>query len=150
MPKLAGLAVAERLYDGQRVPSVMCSAFPRSLEDDGAGDGVGVFGFVVKPVVLEQFRASVGVAWFRYCEAMSAERELAALRRRLEERRYVEQAKWRIVERQGVPEGEALRAMQRRARSTRRRLGEVAQALLSGEEELRVEPRRRAGRGPRR
>ena len=137
MPGEEGLEVAGRLYREHGVPAVMCSAYAETAERM-AESGSGVFGFVVKPATLEQLRATLGVAWGRHRETVAASREAEALRVRLEERRDVERAKWLVVESGGVGESAAFRGMQKHARATRRKLGEVAAAMLRDESEVRA------------
>jgi len=137
MPGVEGLEVAGRLYRELGVPAVMCSAYAETAERMPES-GSGVFGFVVKPATLEQLRATLGVAWGRHRETASAAAEAESLRARLEERREVERAKWRVVELGGVGEAEAFRGMQKHARATRRKLGAVASAMLDDESEVRA------------
>ena len=89
-----------------------------------------MFGYLVKPVLAEQLRVTIDVTWQRYREHAAASFEVGDLRRRMDERRVIEQAKWALVEKQSLKEPEAMRQMQERARSTRQPLIAVAKSVL--------------------
>lgn len=129
MPKKNGLAVAEQLYKELAIPTVILSAYADAEYLDAAKRG-GVFAYLVKPVSEGQLRATLELAWQRYRDSMEAQVEVADLRRRLEERRLVEQAKWRLVSEQHMPEPEALKAMQKVARDRRVSLAQIAQTVI--------------------
>ena len=57
-----------------------------------------------------------------------------SLRKRLEERRVIEKAKWILVSRRAIPEPDAMTLLQKKARDTRRPLVEVAQGIVDAEE----------------
>jgi response regulator NasT len=61
---------------------------------------------------------------------MEAQAEVADLRRRLEERRLVEQAKWKLVSDHKMAEPDALKAMQKLARDRRVSLAQIAQTVI--------------------
>jgi response regulator NasT len=57
-----------------------------------------------------------------------------SLRKRLEERRVIEKAKWILVSRRAITEPDAMTLLQKKARDTRRPLVEVAQGIIDAEE----------------
>lgn len=152
MPGMSGLEFSRAMFSGFGVPSVLCTAYPEEARhlvegcsEVGSDEETGVFGIVVKPAAVEQLVASVRVAWSRYRQGAAMRAEVAALRARLEDRRVIERAKWRLVEGFGLREDAALRGLQKHARSSQRRLVEVSRAVLADAGELR-EVAERAGR----
>jgi response regulator NasT len=129
MPKKDGLAVAEQLYKELAIPTVILSAYADAEYLDAAKRG-GVFAYLVKPVAEGQLRATLELAWQRYRDSMESQAEVADLRRRLEERRLVEQAKWKLVSDQKMAEPDALKAMQKLARDRRVSLAQIAQTVI--------------------
>lgn len=129
MPKKDGLAAAEQLWRELAIPTVILSAYtdPEYVEQARRG---GVFGYLVKPVVEGQLRAAIELGWQRYGDQMSAHAEAAELRRRLEERRLVEQAKWKLVSERSMNEPDALKLLQRTARDGRLPLARLATSFL--------------------
>jgi len=129
MPRKDGLAVAEQLYKELAIPTVILSAYADAEYVEAAKRG-GVFAYLVKPVAEGQLRATVELAWQRYRDSMESQAEVADLRRRLEERRLVEQAKWRLVSEKQMAEPDALKAMQKLARDRRVSLAQIAQTVI--------------------
>ncbi|MBX3404718.1 MAG: response regulator [Phycisphaeraceae bacterium] len=129
MPIMDGLETAKALMSELGTPSVIVSAHS-TPEYSGAAGEAGVFGYLVKPVLAEQLRVTIDVSWHRYREQAAASFENGDLRRRMDERRVIEQAKWALVEKQSMKEPEAMRQMQERARSTRQPLIAVAKSVL--------------------
>ncbi len=81
----------------------------------------------------EQLRASIAVAWARFCDHAAQHGKIQELQQRLEERKFIEQAKWIIVKRKGLSEPDAMRLLQKQARNNRRPLVEVARSILENE-----------------
>lgn len=129
MPRLDGLAAAEAIYREMGIPVVILSAFSDPDFVDSATQ-IGVFGYLLKPVSADQLRVNLSIAWGRFSDAVAAREEVSALRTRLSERKFIEQAKWIIVKRRGIEEDEAMRLLQKQARNNRRPLVEVARGVI--------------------
>ena len=135
MPKRDGLSVAREIYAELGIPVIIISAYSDQATVDAARDS-GVFGYLVKPASVEQIRAAISVAWKRFTEMAQLADDNDNLKRRLEERRVVEKAKWILVSRKGVTEPEAMTMLQKKARDTRRPLVDVANSVLEAEDLL--------------
>jgi AmiR/NasT family two-component response regulator len=133
MPKKDGLEAAEVVFKQLLIPVVIFSAYS-DQEYVEAGNRVGVFGYLLKPVTQDQLRVGISVAWGRFLDHISQSTEINHLKERLESRKIVEQAKWVLVQRKNVSEPEAMRLLQRQARNNRRTLIDVAKSLLENEE----------------
>jgi two-component system, response regulator PdtaR len=112
---------------------VIVSAYSDPAKVEGAA-GAGVFGFLVKPVSTDQLRAAISVAWERFNELISVQKENSDLRRRLEERKTIERAKWVLVEKRSMTEPEAMDALRAMARDHRRPMIETALEVLRSAE----------------
>lgn len=132
MPRRDGISAARELWELHNVPAIMVSAYSDQETVDAAAQ-TGVFGYLVKPASVDQIRAAIGIAWERYRRASVLEAENAHLKKRLEERKLIEQAKWILVSKKGATEPEAMQMLQRRARDTRRPLGDIARAVIEAE-----------------
>jgi response regulator NasT len=129
MPGKDGLVVATELLSELGVPSVIVSAHATGDYAAAAGSA-GVFGYLVKPVMVDQLRVTLDVSWKRYADYANTAFEAADLRRRLDERRIIEQAKWLLVEKRRVGEPESMKLLQERARSTRQPLVAIAKQVI--------------------
>lgn len=138
MPDGDGLSAAKVIFNELSIPVVILSAYTDEKTLAAARDA-GVFAYLVKPSHANQLRATIEVAWGRF-QTFMAEREEADLaRRRLEERKVIERAKWALVQRTGVDEPTAMRLLEDHARSRGERLISVAERVVShGESALRL------------
>jgi response regulator NasT len=139
MPGMDGLAAAAAIYRDCSVPVVILSAYSDPEYVDRSRQ-LGVFGYLLKPATQDQLRVAVDVAWSRYREQALQCHEIQELRQRLEDRKIIEQAKWILVKRRGVDEPEAMRMLQRQARSRRRTLHDVARAIVENADLLDAGP----------
>jgi response regulator NasT len=136
MPRRDGLSAAREVYELLGLPVVVLSAYTESGDLMGAQQA-GVFGYMVKPVQREQLRVAIDVAWNRFQLHRSQADEAQKLRKRLDERRVIEQAKWAMVSAKSMTEPDAMKALQRRARDNRAQLIDIANTVLK---ELGVAP----------
>lgn len=124
-----GIEAARVMFNDLLIPVVIVSAYT-DRQQIATATGAGVFGYLVKPVSKDQLRPAIEVAWARFNQYMSKEIEAEVLRRHLEDRQHIDYAKWALVERDGLDEGEAMRELHRRAKASNRTLGDVARDVL--------------------
>ena len=134
MPKLDGIEAASLLFQENKTPTVILSAYadPEYVE---AGNKIGIFGYLLKPV-SRSAQVGIEVAWAKRYLDWSAKHEQEELQERLVQRKLIEQAKWIIVKRKQVDEPEAMRMLQKQARNNRKPLINVAQAIVDSEDLL--------------
>lgn len=65
MPEMDGLAAARELWERYRMPVIILSAFSNDRYLDQARK-TGVFGYLIKPAMMDDLRVSIGVAWSRF------------------------------------------------------------------------------------
>jgi AmiR/NasT family two-component response regulator len=118
MPKKDGLQAAEVIFRQLGVPVIIFSAFSDRQYVE-AGNRLGIFNYLLKPVTRDQLRVGIAVAWGRFVDHCQQDAEINSLKERLENRKVIEQAKWLLVERKGISEPEAMRLLQRTARNNR-------------------------------
>ncbi len=144
MPGIDGLAAAQTLWDSQQIPSVIVTAFsdPQYIE---RAQQTGVFGYLLKPVSIDNLRTTLSIAWSRANSQQQSSVRITQLEQTIANRRTVEQAKWKLVERYGLSEDEAHARLQQYARDHRCKLVEVANDVLGGKElASELQPRNRA------
>lgn len=129
MPLLDGLSAAKTIWDELGIPVVIISAYsdPQNVERCSE---IGVFGYLLKPADPNGLRVSLSVAWSRAQMQKESGERIVQLERNLQNRRTVEQAKWKLVERCGISEPEAHRRLQTTARNTRSPLVDVATRVI--------------------
>ncbi len=134
MPEMDGITAARQVFDELVIPVVILSAYSDE-RNVRAAQSAGVFGYLVKPTPESQLNAAIQVAWERYRQLVAARAENESLKNRLEERKFIEQAKWILVSRQGLSEPDAMRTLQKKSRDARRKLVDIAREVI-GEENL--------------
>jgi len=65
MPEMDGLAAARELWQRFGTPVIILSAFSNERYLDQARK-TGVFGYLIKPAMMDDLRVAIGVAWSRY------------------------------------------------------------------------------------
>ncbi len=129
MPNCNGLEAAAVVFGELHVPVVILSAYSDPEFLSTAAEA-GVFGFLLKPASQDQIRACLEIAWGRFQEHFRQHEEISSLKRRLEDRKTIEQAKWLVVKHKQVSEPEAMKLLQKQARDTRRPLVDIAHSIL--------------------
>lgn len=133
MPKMTGLAAAQKITAKKIAPCVVLTAYrDRKLIDKARASGA--YTFLTKPFKEPELLASLELASSRFAELRALEAELASARGALEARKIVDRAKGLLMDRHGLKEADAFRALQKKAMDTRRPLVEVAKEVLAHEE----------------
>ncbi|MBI1337734.1 MAG: response regulator [Phycisphaera sp.] len=133
MPDMDGLDVAGVLWKQMRIPAVIVSAF----SDDSyilRGTQVGVMGYMLKPVSLDELHVGLALAWSCYHSHRELMGEVAQLKVAMEERKVVERAKGLLMDKLSLSEDAAMKRMQKMARDSRRKLVDLARAILETNE----------------
>jgi response regulator NasT len=129
MPDMNGLEAGQVLYGQMGVPVICISAFT-DREYVEAGARLGVFGYLLKPVTLDELRVTITIAWSCYRSHQRLDGTVHDLRQSLDNRKVLERAKGLVMKRLGLDEAEAMRRMQKQARDSRRKLVDLARAIL--------------------
>ena len=132
MPVMDGLAASRVLFDELRIPVVILSAFS---DDEYLQKSMhaGAFGYLLKPVNIEELRLTLAVAWGRFLQHHQLAGEVHQLERKLEERKLIERAKGVIMKTLHISEEEAMRKLQRSARDSRRPMAELARSVVEAQ-----------------
>ena len=129
MPKLDGIAVAERIASQRIAPVVMLTAFSQRDLVERARDA-GAMAYLVKPFGKADLVPAIEMAVSRFSELQLLEAEVADLNERLETRKVVDRAKGVLQESLGLSEPDAFRWIQKTAMDLRRSMREVADGVV--------------------
>jgi AmiR/NasT family two-component response regulator len=132
MPKRDGLSAAREMFAELFIPVVILSAYSDHSHVQAAQEA-GVFGYLIKPAREDQLRVCLDVVWRKFRAFAALQSDNQVLRRRLEDRKLIEQAKWILVSRKLLSEPDAMKTLQKRARDARRPLVEVARAVIEAD-----------------
>ncbi len=135
MPRMDGVALAERLRAETAVPFMFLSAYSedalvRQVTESGA------LGYLVKPLDVAQVVPQVRAALARAKEIFALRQAEQSLATALVSNREIGMAVGMVMQRHGVSAEAAFEALRKKARTNRRRLVELANALVNGAEAL--------------
>jgi response regulator NasT len=130
MPKLDGIAAAQRIAEQRIAPVVILTAFSQRELVERARDA-GAMAYLVKPFTKEDLVPAVEMAVSRFAELQMLEAEVADLQDRLETRKAVERAKNVLQEQLGLSEPDAFRWIQKTAMDLRLSMRQVAEGVIS-------------------
>lgn len=129
MPDIDGLEAAQRIMRTRPIPIVMLTAFSqRDLVE--RAKAAAVFGYLVKPVNEESLGLTLDLAVARFKEWKLLHQQVQDLRKSLEARDCIEQAKRLLMERDGLSEREAFLTIRRTSRSRRVPMQKTAEEIL--------------------
>jgi AmiR/NasT family two-component response regulator len=129
MPYTNGLQAARALARSQPLPILLLTAFSeQSLIEEAAE--LQIQGYLIKPVQEADLRAAIAVAVKRFAAQQALAAETMQLTEKLAHRKLVDRAKGVLMQRQGLSEEQAYRALQAFARQQQKTVAEVAAALL--------------------
>lgn len=136
MPRLTGIDAAKALFEELGVPTIIISAYSDAehvAQIQRNGVSSGIFGYLLKPVSASELGVMIGTIRHRAAVDDYRRGRVGQLEQNLANRRTVEQAKWKMVEKLGITEPEAHDKLQRLARDRRRPLIEIAQLVIDSE-----------------
>ena len=129
MPRLDGIAAAERIA-GQRIaPVVMLTAFSQRELVERARDA-GAMAYLIKPFTQTDLVPAIEMAVSRFVEMRTLEAQVADLGERLAARKVLDRAKGILQSRLGLSEPEAFRWMQTTAMDLRLSMRQVAEGVV--------------------
>ena len=129
MPKLDGIAAAERIARQRIAPVVMLTAFSQRDLVERARDA-GAMAYLVKPFVQADLVPAIEMARSRFAELAALEAEVLDLTDRLETRKAVDRAKSVLQEELSLTEPDAFRWIQKTAMDLRLSMRQVAEGVV--------------------
>lgn len=135
MPEMDGIDAAREIRARHPCPIVLLTAYDEPELVERAADA-GAFAYLMKPADARDLEPTLRLARSRFQEFQTLCSEIDDLQEALRVRKLIERAKGILMQRHGLSEAEAFRRMQKRARDTNRKLGEVAEAVIAAEQLL--------------
>ncbi len=130
MPKLDGIAAAQRIASQRIAPVVILTAFSQRELVERARDA-GAMAYLVKPFTKNDLVPAIEMAISRYAELQMLESEVADLTARLETRKLVDRAKGALQAQLDLSEPDAFRWIQKTAMDLRLSMRQVAEGVLT-------------------
>ncbi len=137
LPGQSGLDMAKHLLAYPGLPFIFLTAF---ADDDVVQQAIGhgALGYLVKPVDISQLVPAIEAAVARSAELGNLRKTEQQLQTALNENREVSMAVGLLMERSRVSRQQAFESLRATARTQRRKIGDVAQEILSAAELLNL------------
>ncbi|TCJ23615.1 ANTAR domain-containing response regulator [Nocardioides jejuensis] len=129
MPKLDGIAAAQRIAGERIAPVVILTAFAQRELVERARDA-GAMAYLVKPFTRNDLVPAIEMAVSRFAEVAALEIEVGDLTERLETRKAVDRAKGVLQKDMGLSEPDAFRWIQKTAMDLRLSMRQVADGVV--------------------
>ena len=131
MPKLDGLAAAQRIYRERPPPLILLTAYgDQELVEQAKA--LPIMAYLIKPIKERELLAALEVVTSRFSEFEWMQERTVELEEELAARKVIERAKGVLMRREGLDEAEAYERIRQQAREERRSMKDVAEALLQG------------------
>ena len=130
MPRLDGIAAAQRIAEQRIAPVVILTAFSQRDLVDRARDA-GAMAYLVKPFTQTDLVPAIEMAVSRFSELRLLEAEVADLTDRLETRKAVDRAKSVLQRQLSLSEPDAFRWIQKTAMDLRLSMRQVADGVIA-------------------
>ena len=132
MPELDGIEAAQKMMETRPIPIILLTAYSeKELAERAALANVSAY--LMKPVSEQDLLPAIALAVQRFREFQALHHEVDNLRDALETRKLVERAKGILMRRLSLTEEEAFRRMQRRSQNENKKLGEIANAIITAD-----------------
>lgn len=135
MPKMDGLEVLAQIKNEMLIPSIVITAYPDD-ELVKRAMNVGAYAYLLKPVIEAQLKTAIEITMCRFSEFVSASQAAKKAEQTLNERKLVERAKGILMDKFGLKEADALRALQKKSRDSNKRIAAVAQEIIASANKL--------------
>ncbi len=132
MPEMDGIEAAKAITQERPIPIILLTAFSEKELAERAAEA-NVSAYLMKPVSENDLLPAIALAVSRFKEFQALHREVDDLREALETRKLVERAKGILMRRLNLTEEEAFRRMQRRSQNENKKLGEIANAIITAD-----------------
>lgn len=132
MPEMDGIEAARTITEERPIPIILLTAFSEKELAERAAEA-NVAAYLMKPVSEHDLLPAIALAVSRFKEFQALHREVDDLRDALETRKLVERAKGILMRRLNLTEEEAFRRMQRRSQNENKKLGEIANAIITAD-----------------
>lgn len=133
MPGMDGISLIEEVNAQMQVPAIILTGYRSDTYVERAIEA-GVYGYLQKPVDEYELKSAIKILYKKYKDIVSAQKGQELAERKLKERKVIERAKGLLMERFGLSDEQAMKAMQRKCGNENKKLFVIAQEILkSGE-----------------
>jgi len=130
MPVLDGIEAANRILETHPCPVIFLTGYAEE-ELLSKAEETGAFYYLLKPFRAEDLAPAITLSVARFRQLQEREKALAKAKEDLDARKIVERAKGILIDKHGMSEHDAFRAIHFSARRTNRPMAKVAEEIVS-------------------
>lgn len=138
MPKMDGIDAIEKINKKLVIPAIVITGYSKE-EFVKRANKAGVLHYLVKPVDEKELKPAIEITMGRFEDFKKMRKELIKKQEALQERKLIERAKGILMDRNGLKESEAMKALQKKSRDSNKKISEVAKAIIKAEEILKID-----------
>ncbi len=129
MPALDGIEAVNRINEAFTIPSIIITGYNKKELVERAAEA-GVFGYLTKPVDIEDLEPAIDIALARFKEFKQLRVELNDSIAALEARKYIEKAKGILMDEHDLTEPEAMELLQKKSNEANKKMLLVAKEII--------------------
>lgn len=137
MPSVDGIEAIREINKDTIHPVIIISGY-HNKELLNRANEVGVFAYLVKPVDERALQSAIEICLARFEEYSTLEKNYKNVKQTLEERKYIEKAKGILMDRHGLSEHNAMKALQNKSRDQNEKIVVVAKKIIEADKILRI------------
>lgn len=138
MPKMDGIDAIEKINKKLVIPAIVITGYSKE-EFVKRANKAGVLHYLVKPVDEKELKPAIEITMGRFEDFKKMRKELIKKQEALQERKLIERAKGILMDRNGLKESEAMKALQKKSRDSNKKIAEVAKEIIKAEEILKID-----------
>ncbi len=138
MPKMDGIDAIEKINKKLVIPAIIITGYSKE-EFVKRANKAGVLHYLVKPVDEKELKPAIEITMGRFEDFKKMRKELIRKQEALQERKIIERAKGILMDRNGLKENEAMKALQKKSRDSNKKIAEVAKEIIKAEEILKID-----------
>ncbi len=137
MPSIDGIEAIREINKDTIRPVIIISGYHNQELLDRANE-VGVFAYLVKPVDERALQSAIEICLARFEDYSTLKKDYKNVKKTLEERKFIEKAKGILMDRHGLSEHDAMKALQNKSRDKNEKMVNVARKIIAADEILQI------------
>ena len=132
MPKMDGIEAIKKINEVLVIPSIIVTGYKKKELINRATEA-GVFGYLIKPVDIEDIEPAIDIALSRFEEFKNIKMELNDTKNALQARKHIERAKGILMDENNLSESDAMKLLQKKSNDANKKMIVIAKEIIKQE-----------------
>jgi len=138
MPKMDGIEAIEQINKRLVIPAIVITGYSKE-EFVKRANKAGVLHYLIKPVDEKELKPAIEITMGRFEDFKKMRKEIVKKQEALQDRKLIERAKGIIMDKNGLKEAQAMKALQKKSRDSNKKISEIAKEIIKAEEVLKID-----------